>query len=66
VSPKKIINKRIRRAGKGWNVAADVNAVVSSNVNEPGTKSRTSTRQRTRIVQRSGRDQPGEEVKEDG
>ena len=66
MSPKKVINKRIRRSGKGWNLAADVNAVVSSNVNEPGSKSRTSTRQRTRIVQRSGQGQSGEEVKEDG
>lgn len=66
MSPKKVINKRIRRSGKGWNLAADVNAVVSSNVNESGSRKRTSSRQRTRIVQRSGQDQPGGEVREDG
>jgi hypothetical protein len=63
MSPKKIVNRRIRRSGKGWNLAADIDAVVSSNTNRSGSKSRVSTRQRSRIVQRSVR---GEEVKEDG
>lgn len=71
MSPKKVINRRIRRSGKGFNVAADINAVVSSNAGERGTGSRVSSRQRTRIVQRSsqdipGKDTPGKEVKEDG
>ena len=66
MSPKKVINKRIRRSGKGYNVAADINAVVSSNVGERGRRSKVSSRQRTRIVQRSSQDTSGKEVKEDG
>ena len=66
MSPKKVINKRIRRSGKGYNVAADVNAVVSSNVGERGRRSKVSSRQRTRIVQRSSQEDPRKEVKEDG
>jgi hypothetical protein len=66
VSPKKVIHKRIRRSGKGFNVAADINAVVSSNVGERATGSKVSSRQRTRIVQRSNREEPRKEVKEDG
>ena len=49
---RKVIRKRIRKQGKGTNLAADVNVVVSSNVNDPG--SRASARSRQRIVQRSG------------
>jgi hypothetical protein len=53
---RKVINRRLRREGGGMNVAADVNAVVSANVGEPGgSVSRTSSRQRTRVVQRSGK-----------
>ena len=50
----KIIRKRIRRSGDGSNLAGDVNAAVSANINERGSsKTRVSSRQR--IVQRSGK-----------
>jgi hypothetical protein len=53
---RKVINKRLRREGDGMNVAADINAVVSANVGEPGgSVSQTSSRRRTRVVQRSGK-----------
>ncbi len=50
---RKVFRRRIRHEGKGVNVAADINAVVSANLGEPG--SRTSVRSRQRIVQRSGK-----------
>jgi hypothetical protein len=53
---RKVIKRRLRREGDGMNVAADVNAVVSANVGERGRSvSRTSSRQRTQVVQRSGK-----------
>jgi hypothetical protein len=51
---RKVINKRIRHASKGINVAGDVNAVIAANT-DPGTSSHVSSKQRTRIVQRGGR-----------
>ena len=50
---RKVIRKRIRHEGRGTSVAADINAAVVVNANEPG--SRSSVRSRQRIVQRSGR-----------
>lgn len=52
---KKIIQRRIRHAGKGVQVVGDVNAVIAANVNEGNSRTRVSTRSRQRIVQRSGR-----------
>jgi hypothetical protein len=53
---RKIINRRFRHAGNGVQTAGDVNAVVSANVGEPrGSVSHTSSRRRSRVVQRSGR-----------
>jgi hypothetical protein len=53
---RKVLNKRIRRSGDGGEVVGDVNAVVSANVGEKRpSSSHVSSRQRTRIVQRSGR-----------
>ena len=49
---RKIISRRIRHDADGVNVAADVNAVVAANVNESGTSSHVSSKQR--IVQRKG------------
>jgi hypothetical protein len=49
---RKVIRRRIRRTGEGSHISADVNAVVSANIGEPG--SRSSVRSRQRIVQRSG------------
>lgn len=66
---RKVIRKRIRQQGQGSQVAADINAVVAGNVNEPG--SRNVVRSRSRIVQRSGSsneasDQPPEGGEQDG
>jgi hypothetical protein len=61
VNSKKVIRKRIRRDEPGLQVDADVNAVVAANVNEPGSRTKVSSRQR--IVQkqasRAGRDRKG-------
>jgi hypothetical protein len=55
VNLRKIIAKRFERTRDGINVAGDVNAVVSANVDEPSSTNAASRRTRTRIVQRSGR-----------
>jgi hypothetical protein len=52
---RKIFNKRVQRDDDDVQVAGAVNAVVSANVNEPGSTHRVSSRQRQRIVQREGR-----------
>jgi hypothetical protein len=50
----KVISKTLRREGKSAQVAGRIDAAIAANVNEHGTtRSRTKTRQR--IVQRSGR-----------
>jgi len=53
---RRIVQRRIRHEGDGVSVAADVNAVVSTNT---GTGARTTTggRQRVQIVQRRGRNE---------
>jgi len=40
-----VIRKRIRRSGEGFDVAADVNAVIAANVSERSTQKRASSRQ---------------------
>jgi hypothetical protein len=55
VNIRKIIQRRIRHAGKGVNAVGDVSAVVAANVNEGNSRTHVSTRSRQRIVQRSGR-----------
>jgi hypothetical protein len=50
---RKLINKRLEHDEDGVQVAAAVNAAVSANVNEPGSTTRASSRQR--VVQRDGR-----------
>jgi hypothetical protein len=52
---RKVISRRFHRAGGGGQVAGDVNAVVSANIGERGSVSHTSSRKRTRVVQRSGK-----------
>jgi hypothetical protein len=49
----KLIQRRIRRQGKGVDLVGDVNAAIAGNVGERGGTTRTSSSQR--IVQRSGR-----------
>ncbi len=50
----KVIKRQIRSERDGVTVAGNIDAVVSANVNEPGT-TKTSVRSSTRIVQRNGR-----------
>ena len=53
---RKVIQKKIDHQDEGVQVAGDVNAVVSANVNEPGSKNHVSSRQsKARVVQRGGR-----------
>jgi high-affinity K+ transport system ATPase subunit B len=49
---RKIVQKRIRRSGKGVNVVADVNAVVATST---GGATSAGKRQSISIVQRNGR-----------
>jgi hypothetical protein len=44
VQVKRLIRRRIRKSGSGIDLAADVNAVVSVNVNEHGTTTSSTTR----------------------
>jgi hypothetical protein len=53
VNIRRVVRKRIRRDDGGVHLDADINAVVAGNVNESGSTSAVSSRQR--IVQRSGR-----------
>jgi hypothetical protein len=50
---RKIVNKKIRIVKPGLNVAADIQAVVATNVDEPGTATRSTAKtregKRTRI-----------------
>jgi hypothetical protein len=48
------IRRRIRHQGKNAQVAADVDAVIATNVGEPGRVTKSTVRSRQRIVQRSG------------
>jgi hypothetical protein len=52
---RKVINKRIRHAGKGVDVVGDVNAVIAANTGKRGSTSHVSSKHNTRIVQRGGR-----------
>jgi hypothetical protein len=64
---RKVFKEQLKSRMKGVNAASSVNAVVSANVNEPGsTRTRVSSRQR--VVQRGGRTHvESEEVRsEDG
>lgn len=49
---RKVIQTRIRHAAGGVDVAGDVNAAISANVNEPGQSTHVSSKQT--VVQRSG------------
>jgi hypothetical protein len=49
---RKIINRRLRHAGDGIDVVGDVNAVISANVEERGSTTHVSSKQR--VVHRSG------------
>jgi hypothetical protein len=64
---RKVIQRRLRHESGGVDLAGGVNAVISANVNEPGTVSRVSSTQR--IVERSGSravaDETSEKAKED-
>jgi hypothetical protein len=61
---RKVISKRIRRQEDGVQIAGDVNAVVSANVGKRGSSSHVSSKQRSRVVQRSGKREPSDEAKE--
>ena len=66
---RKVIEKSFRREGRGTNVAGGVDAVVSANVGEPGSRSHLSSRSRRRIVQKGGRtivDEHEHETRESG
>jgi hypothetical protein len=64
---RKVFKEQLKSRTKGVNAASSVNAVVSANVNEPGS-SRTRVSSRQRVVQRGGRTHvESEEVRsEDG
>jgi hypothetical protein len=51
---RKVINRKVRRSGKGVNVVADVNAVIAGTVGEKGSTSTVRSKRSIRIVQRDG------------
>lgn len=57
---RKIIDKAIRHRSGGSEIVGDVNAVVSANVGEKGSRNVVSSRRRTRIVQRNGKTEMSE------
>ena len=59
-----VFKKKLRNAKDGVNVVGGIDAVVSANVNEPGTHTHVSTKQRRRIVQRGGRTVVDENITE--
>jgi hypothetical protein len=54
VQVKRLIRRRIRKSGSGIDLAADVNAVVSVNVNEHGTTTSSTTRTEPPASSRKG------------
>jgi hypothetical protein len=56
----RVISKRIRREESGVQIAGDVNAVLSANVGKRGSTSRVTSTQRSRVVQRSHRQEADE------
>jgi hypothetical protein len=63
VNIRKVIERRIRREGKGVNAVGDVSGVISANVGQGSSRTHVSTRSRQRVVQRSGRTHVTEERK---
>jgi hypothetical protein len=61
---RKIISKRFRREAEGVQIAGDVNAVVSANVGERSSSSQVSSKQQSRVVQRSRQRTSSDEAKE--
>jgi hypothetical protein len=61
---RKIISQRIRRDADGVQIAGDVNAVVSANVGERSSSSQVSSKQQSRVVQRSRQRKSSDEAKE--
>jgi hypothetical protein len=61
---RKIISKRFRREAEGVQIAGDVNAVVSANVGERSSSSQVSSKQQSRVVQRSRQRKSSDEAKE--
>jgi hypothetical protein len=61
---RKIISKRFRREAEGVQIAGDVNAVVSANVGERNSSSQVSSKQQSRVVQRSRQRKSSDEAKE--
>ena len=62
---RKVISKRIRRQDDGVQIAGDVNAVVSANIGERRASSHVSSKQTSRVVQRSGQRKPDDEAKQE-
>jgi hypothetical protein len=62
---RKVVRKRVRRAGDGVNVVADVNAAISTTTGTNGNVAATTRRQSVSIVQRNGRTEVTEEHSED-
>jgi hypothetical protein len=60
----KVLSQTLRKAGRGINAEADVDAVISANVGEPEKTNRTHVSSRKRVVQRSGRTVVSEEKRE--
>ena len=51
---RKIVQRRIRRSGRGINLVADVNAVIATNTSKAGGRTATSSCQSLRVHQSDG------------
>jgi hypothetical protein len=61
---RRIFSKRIRRQEDGVQIASDINAVVSANVGQRSSSTRLSSKQSSRVVQRSGQEGQRDQTEE--
>ena len=61
---RKVINEKLASSEEGTNIAGAINAVVAANVNEPGSRTRISRKQKIKVTQRDGHTEVHESTSE--
>lgn len=51
---RKVIDEEVATSEDGASIAGAVNAVIAANVNEPGSRTRVSRKQKIKVTQRDG------------
>ncbi|MFP5351950.1 MAG: hypothetical protein ACLGIB_05235 [Actinomycetota bacterium] len=51
---RKVIDEKVATSEEGTSIAGAVNAVIAANVNEPGSRTRVSRKQKIKVAQRGG------------